>query len=305
MDLKKILFTVLVGIWLVGCSPKNIEVPEAKDYTKTLKTAWEAYNNFDFSVAILKFDTVINYEVSSPSALLGLGWSYGQIGEMDKAVSYLNLTITSVTNDPPIKPVFKWHPEATNIKLVHPVFDTTLTLVEVRVPENYRPFVGLLKFAIVGDMRDWQLYYFTDTSFSVLPEYFDSASEFPGIFDSLYVDFLIPNLSDSVCEYILDAYAGLASAYSATENYLNSIAAALAVTRLKSDYSLGFYPHTTAREILINLASDYLNYGLNYNAVELLKQLDSSWSFDYTKINPYSAEGVETILKEIMRLQGM
>ncbi|GEM_PF-4861768 len=300
-------FLLIVGliafIYASGCSTKNIEVPEAKDYDETLKLAWSDYDNFNFENALGRFDTVVNYDVSYSYALLGLGWTYGQMGQKDEAISYLNLTVTSLTNTPPIRPVFKWHPPIANVSLITPFFDTTLQLVEIKVPDEYRPILGLLKFHIVGDVRNWKLYYFTDSTLALKPEYLDS-TEYPSLFDSLYIDFLTLN-ADAYDSILYSAYAGLSSAYSMSENYTNSISAALVVLKLKPDFEFSHYPFTRARDIAINLASDYLSYGLNFNAVSILESLDSTWSFDYNNIKLYSVKGMEEILKEINKLKGL
>ena len=288
----------------MGCSPKNIEVREAEDYNQTLKAAWNSYDNMDFEGAINGFQRVISHDVSLSEAFLGLGWTYGQLGNVQECISNLNLAITANTNTPPLVPVFRWHPPTSSISVVHPPFDTTLTLVEVSIPQEYRPFVGLMNFKIIGDLRNWKLYYFTDSTFAMKPEYLDT-SEVPALFDSLYVDFLRVDNTLDVNDEVLSAYVGLASAYSAQEDYLNSIAVALTVNRLSPQYQFNHYPQTTMRELLINLASDYLAYGLNMNAVWLLQELDSTWTYDYTTINPYSLMGVEEILKEIMKLKGL
>jgi tetratricopeptide (TPR) repeat protein len=290
MKMKRILYILPLVFLLLSCGVRSDkDIPPPINLPELLETAWNLYDAGDYQAAADTFDLILSYDNTIIDAYLGLGFSYGMLGQVTNAKPVFRLTVSVALGAMPDRVGVDQN--------VLP--DTTL-----RVYLTYGPILSVQKvtdvlaneydvkyFGVDEEGRSYiELYEEPDTLLKITYTYFDSTA-----------------ISGDV-EKALWAYCGEAGLYINEEegeeaNALNAALTAEHLFHFIGDTTLVFehYPRTDLKKIKLLAAIAAFRLELYKNVVEIILSIDPTWT---PPDDPFDPSQWAYILEKLEELQG-
>ncbi|MCH7760073.1 hypothetical protein IIA15_01510 [candidate division TA06 bacterium] len=268
---------------LASCGKKHGDpVGPYPTVPRLLADGWAAYVAGDYDLAIAKFDSFTVIKADEPDAYLGLGWSQSQIGQFTEALSNFSLAI-SLEGIRPVVEVFDEDSEVVpgTTWVIRPLSDTL-----------NNPLLGLPDLTIKSIPADtlldeafYDVVSFTDSTITLAwsDENADTIPVPPVSADTLIVNYSYSDTTIVETERQVDAFAGMATLFSANNQDLMAILNGNGVLELDNNY---FFSHDStganASRVHLLLAQSYYNLKLFENALREVLILEPTWIYDKT-----------------------
>lgn len=97
--MKNSFFGILISFLILHCATKSTP-PVLKTAAELTAEGWQAFENGDFGLAVVKFDSAVAVDSNFVEAYNGSGWAYGRLGDFSKSGTnfdrVINLDSTSL-----------------------------------------------------------------------------------------------------------------------------------------------------------------------------------------------------------------
>ncbi|RKZ01555.1 MAG: hypothetical protein DRQ10_01865 [Candidatus Hydrothermota bacterium] len=281
-----ILAILAMVIFLSGCGVKMDEPTPVIDVSTLIENGWNSYDRGDFAAAKAAFDSVFFFTVNNPEAYIGLGWSLIQLGEYEDALPYFSLAMTADTilYKPMIVPI-------TNEEDTGTQYTTSYGLDVYEIPVKNRPLVDVQE--VKSGVTSVSVLWITDSSV-VVPASEASSDVFTVTYEYANINDAEVNreIAPAVCLGIMGANYGLGELESAMGG------GRAALTFAEDTLLFEHYPTINVHKTKLTLAQIYFRAGYYQNAVSVISELDTTFSFP-DSISPYDPDNFNIILEAL------